>query len=74
MKARTTTRGTHLVPSKSISSPSIPDTPQPQAAKAKEADQGQPPSVEQRFLLSESTDPAGRPVAVRARGRRPRSH
>ena len=58
MKARTPTRETHPVPGKSISSQSIPD-PQPQAARAKEADHGQPPSLEQSFFHSESTDPAG---------------
>lgn len=49
MKARTPTRGTHPVPSKSISSQSIPDIPSLLP-------------LNNVFLPSGSTDPAGRKI------------
>ena len=62
MKARTPTRGTHPVPSKSISSQSIPDIPSLKPLKQRRLTMASLLPLNNVFLPSGSTDPAGRKI------------
>ena len=62
MKARTPTRGTHPFPSKSISSPSIPDIPSLKPLKQRRLTMASLLPLDNVFFPRESTDPAGQKV------------